>query len=417
MTYAGSTHLLPQVQLPYLPAKSARVAPLAPSAYADVGRPWMPLRVLMNAAMRRIHTFPVRNTIRLVLLTVLLAGLGLSNPSSANAQGSGINIYNQGSGLVADVVAAGSGNGQAIVLWPQNSSARNQQFDFVAAGGGGGYKIVARHSGKCLDVSGWSKADGAQVFQWDCHGGANQLWDFVDIGSPKSCPRGPEVCLEDVVGYLIVSKHSGKCLDVGNADFPSPPRQGFGLQQWTCARDTGVPWWINQAWRLGDEPFILTPMPAEAKQMVDQIGSLRWDPGSPPPGAPASTKCPAPSVRLDPLLSEVAHKHSADLAANHAALIDALKNDSRRAHLGSDGTMPVDRLKAGGFIPATRPENTAWGTNLTLAQAMHLWLYDDAASNWGHREAILACDYKVIGVGMARGQNNFVYWTQNFARG
>jgi hypothetical protein len=158
--------------------------------------------------------------------------------------------------------------------------------------------------------------------------------------------------------------------------------------------------------------------PSAEDQMVDQIGKLRWDAGAPPPGAPAATKCPDPGVRLDARLSEIARKHSEDLAANYAALIDALEGDDRRGHLGSDGTMPVDRLKAGGFIPATRPENTAWavGKDLTLAEAMDLWLNHDEKSKWGHREAILNCDYKVIGVGMARGDNNRVYWTQNFAR-
>ncbi|MCX4821575.1 RICIN domain-containing protein [Streptomyces sp. NBC_01142] len=337
---------------------------------------------------------------------MLLVGLGLPKPGSANAQGSGISIYNQGSGLAADVVAGGLANGQAVVLWPQNSSARNQQFDFVDAGGGRGYKIVARHSGKCLDVSGWSKTDGAQVFQWDCHGGTNQLWEFVDIGSPKSCPPGSGGCPEDAVGYLIVSKHSGKCLDAGNADFPSPPRQGAGLQQWTCARDTDDPWWVNQAWRTGDEPVILPPMPSEAKQMVDQIVQAR------------RSTCGDPSVRLDPRLSEVARKHSEDLAANYSKLIDAYpRNDPRRGHIGSDNTMPADRVRAAGFTPAQRPEHWSYGTNQTYAQAMDNWLNHDEASNWGHRHAILDCNYKVLGVGKVNGHNSRVYWTQNFARG
>ncbi|MGW2809968.1 RICIN domain-containing protein [Streptomyces sp. NPDC001450] len=360
----------------------------------------------MNAAIRKSHTLSARNAFRLALLTVLLAGLGLPKPSSAEAEGSGTNIYNQSSGLVADVVAAGTANGQAIVLWSQNSSAQNQQFEFVDPGDGQGYKIVARHSGKCLDVSGWSKADGAKVIQWDCHGGANQRWEFVDIGDPKSCPPGSGGCAENALGYLIVSKNSGKCLDAGNGDFPSPPRLGAGLQQWACAGSTGDPWWVNQAWRLGDEPAPLPPMPADAKQIIDQVVQARR-------GA-----CADPSVRLDPRLSEVARRHSADLAANYASLIDAYpRGDPRRGHIGSDNTMPADRIGAAGFSPAQRPENWSYGTNQTFAQAMDNWLNHDEASNWGHRQAILACDYKVLGVGTANGHNNRVYWTENFARG
>ncbi|GHB80720.1 hypothetical protein GCM10010347_59270 [Streptomyces cirratus] len=357
--------------------------------------------------MGNIRSFPGGIASRLALLAAVLVGLGLPTPCPARAQGSGIPLYNQSSGLAADVTAAGTANGQAIVLWPQNSAAKNQQFDFVDAGGGRGYKIVARHSGKCLDVAGWSKSDGAQVFQWDCHGGANQLWEFVDIGDPKSCPPSGG-CPENTVGYLIVSKHSGKCLDAGNADFPSPPRQGAGLQQWACARDTGDPWWVNQAWRTGDEPAPLPPMPADAKQMVNQVVLARRDEG----------RCSDPSVRIDPRLSDVARKHSADLAANYAKLIDAYpRNDPKRGHIGSDNTLPADRIRTAGFAPAQRPENWSYGTNQTFAQAMDDWLHHDEASNFGHRLAILDCRYRVLGVGTATGHNSRVYWTENFALG
>ena len=38
----------------------------------------------------------------------------------------------------------------------------------------GCYNIIAKHSGKCLDVSGASQADFANVFQYALHGGDNQ---------------------------------------------------------------------------------------------------------------------------------------------------------------------------------------------------------------------------------------------------
>ena len=50
----------------------------------------------------------------------------------------------------------------------------------ISSGGwrpyGEGYRFVARHSGKCLDVAGWSTDDGTGIIQWQCHGGANQTW-------------------------------------------------------------------------------------------------------------------------------------------------------------------------------------------------------------------------------------------------
>ena len=38
-------------------------------------------------------------------------------------------------------------------------------------------KITAVHSGKCLDVVSALGENGANVQQWDCHGGTNQKWE------------------------------------------------------------------------------------------------------------------------------------------------------------------------------------------------------------------------------------------------
>lgn len=49
----------------------------------------------------------------------------------------------------------------------------NQQWRFQDLGGGY-YNLIARHSGKCLDVANVSTADGARLIQWSCGSGANQ---------------------------------------------------------------------------------------------------------------------------------------------------------------------------------------------------------------------------------------------------
>jgi hypothetical protein len=41
-------------------------------------------------------------------------------------------------------------------------------------------KIVNQHSGQCLDIDHAVTADGTNVMQWPCHGGANQLWSYDD---------------------------------------------------------------------------------------------------------------------------------------------------------------------------------------------------------------------------------------------
>ena len=85
--------------------------------------------------------------------------------------------------------------------------------------------LVAGHSGKCLDVSGYSSADGALIDQWSCTGGGNQQWTTKDLGQSR---------------VALVSASSGKCLDIpayATAD-------GVQLQQYTCNGG------LNQAWTV-----------------------------------------------------------------------------------------------------------------------------------------------------------------------
>jgi glycosyl hydrolase family 62/ricin-type beta-trefoil lectin protein len=89
------------------------------------------------------------------------------------------------------------------------------------------YVLVNRNSGKALDVSNTSTADGAVVNQWSRHDGANQQWQFVDSGNGF---------------YRLKSKNSGKVLDIGNRS----TADGARVQQWTDLNGT------NQQFRLAD---------------------------------------------------------------------------------------------------------------------------------------------------------------------
>lgn len=71
----------------------------------------------------------------------------------------------------------------------------------------------------CVDVSGVSKKQGAQVYMWDCWNGPNQRWKM------DSKRR-------------LVSENSGMCLDV----YESRTHDGAGIIQWPC-HDGG-----NQKW-------------------------------------------------------------------------------------------------------------------------------------------------------------------------
>jgi hypothetical protein len=89
------------------------------------------------------------------------------------------------------------------------------------------YVLVNRNSGKALDVSNTSTADGAVIHQWSRHDGANQQWQFVDSGNGY---------------YRLKSKNSGKVLEIGNWS----TADGARVQQWTDLNGT------NQQFRLAD---------------------------------------------------------------------------------------------------------------------------------------------------------------------
>lgn len=84
--------------------------------------------------------------------------------------------------------------------------------------------IVSRASNKCLDVEGGSNRNEANVQQWGCSGGSNQLWDVIDLG------RGE---------YSIVNQRSNKALTVASGG-----SDGANIEQnrWSGGD--------NQRWRL-----------------------------------------------------------------------------------------------------------------------------------------------------------------------
>jgi hypothetical protein len=102
------------------------------------------------------------------------------------------------------------------------SDAQSQQWQVRARGG---YtEVINRASGSCLDVSGGAVTDGAEVLQWQCHGGTNQQWTLRPAAGGT---------------VSLVNRASGKCLDVVNASGAN----GAKLVQWSC---TGS---ANQRWR------------------------------------------------------------------------------------------------------------------------------------------------------------------------
>ena len=98
--------------------------------------------------------------------------------------------------------------------------------------GGGGiiangiYKIVARHSGKALEVAGFGRADGSNVQQWNYVWGENQRWVVTHLGNNQ---------------YSIVGAQSGKALDVNGAGTTN----GTNVLIWTYGGNANQKWTIS----------------------------------------------------------------------------------------------------------------------------------------------------------------------------
>lgn len=84
----------------------------------------------------------------------------------------------------------------------------------------GRYSIVSNHSGKCVDVTAASTADGANVQQYQCNGSGAQRFDVANMGSGT---------------YRILNLNSGKAIDVAAASLTD----GANIQQWS-SNNTGA---------------------------------------------------------------------------------------------------------------------------------------------------------------------------------
>ncbi len=104
------------------------------------------------------------------------------------------------------------------------------------------------------------------------------------------------------------------------------------------------------------------------------------------------------SVHLDTRLRTASRNHSVDMAQHE-----------NMSHDGSDGSTPWDRAEAAGY-DAAMSENIAMGYG-TPDAVMAAWMNSD-----GHRQNILNCDAKAVGVGLARTSDGTAYWTQMFGR-
>ncbi len=140
------------------------------------------------------------------VLTALNGGTSTPPPSGGGA------IKSVSSGRCLDVSDASQANGAQAQIWDCNGQA-NQQWAPTSSG------ELRVYGGKCLDVNNRGTADGSSVIIWDCNGQNNQQWRFNSDGS-------------------ITAVGANKCLDIPN----NTTANGAKLQIWSCSGGTNQRW-------------------------------------------------------------------------------------------------------------------------------------------------------------------------------
>ncbi|MDB6130296.1 MAG: glycoside hydrolase family 5 [Verrucomicrobiales bacterium] len=125
------------------------------------------------------------------------------------------------SGKALDVSANGTANGSNVQQWTYGA-ANNQRWTLTYLGNNL-YKIIGVASGKSLDVSGGSTADGANV----------QIWDWANVGQQKWT-----ITATSGGYYSVLASHSGKALEVS----ASSMADGGNVQQWTYGGGNNQQW-------------------------------------------------------------------------------------------------------------------------------------------------------------------------------
>ncbi|HEY9328710.1 MAG TPA: RICIN domain-containing protein [Streptomyces sp.] len=166
-------------------------------------------------------------------LAVSDGALTLASPGTSQAQqwirsttGDGHNtLINSATGRLLDVSGSSTADGAPVGVYPPTTGA-NQSWAFADAAPDVWSPLSFRHSSQCLDVNGAAAGDGAAVAQYSCNGGMNQQWSLRSTGG----------------GYVnAVARHSGKCLDVSGESMSD----GAEVVQYACNGGRNQEWAVR----------------------------------------------------------------------------------------------------------------------------------------------------------------------------
>ncbi len=177
-----------------------------------------------------------------------------------------LQVIAKNSGKCLDVRDDSRSAGAVVQEW-RCTGAENQRWFFIAARNGS-YEVKSVNSSMSLNVDRDSRSNGAPIIQWPYSGAANEKWKLEPTGSGY---------------YKLIVESTGKCLDVTGG--PSATGDDVRIEQWTCWGGD------NQAWQLVSKHSV----------------SLSWDVSTSPHVAGyyvyRSRKSGGPYVKLSSLLS------------------------------------------------------------------------------------------------------------------
>ncbi|MEX0171210.1 RICIN domain-containing protein [Streptomyces sp. LMG1-1-1.1] len=212
------------------------------AAPADTAQQWT-FTKLSAADWGNTAAYRITSTKTGKALSVSSGVLGFASPGSATSQqwirsttGDGHHtLVNVASGKLLDVTGASTADGAPVGVH-QPTTGGNQSWTFPRTAPDTWKSLSFRHSGKCLDVSGAGSADGAAVVQYGCNTGTNQQWSLRPASD----------------GYVsVVARHSGKCLDVSNLS----AADGAEIFQYSCNGGRNQEWAVRTT---GDGYLTLT---------------------------------------------------------------------------------------------------------------------------------------------------------------
>ena len=125
------------------------------------------------------------------------------------------------SGQVLDVSGCAGTNGANVQQWPWLGGGCQRWK--VEATGSGYYTLTAQHSGQFLDLYACSGTNGANVQQWPANGSACQQWRIEPTDGDY---------------FKVLSRSSGKALDVAGG----PAANGANVQQWEYGGGANQQW-------------------------------------------------------------------------------------------------------------------------------------------------------------------------------